>query len=135
MKENFEYSHYLGYVKKICGLLPGVGMIKGFCTALLIGELVEVLNSLMHPKEDWAPDFNRLGSRSEAFGKRMQPGSSQNLSNYQVQSNTIMEAENEDDNNADSVMSFEEESKSRPKPSQSFKKQNRSDFSSLMSGF
>jgi hypothetical protein len=55
IKDNFDYCQHLGYVKRIYGILPGVGMVKGFCSTLLIGELVEVLNSLVNEPEEWSP--------------------------------------------------------------------------------
>jgi hypothetical protein len=32
--------------------LPGAGIVKGFCITMLIGELVEVLHSLINPDDE-----------------------------------------------------------------------------------
>jgi hypothetical protein len=84
-------------------------MVKGFCLAMLIGELVEVLNTLMYPREELIPDA-RLYARSEAGLKRVKKNSSnQFLGAFPSADMIIAEAENEDDKHSE--ISFEEETK------------------------
>lgn len=58
--KNQKFStEQLGCAKTVYGILPGISMVKGFCSTMIIGELVEVLNSLLYPS---AEEKGRSGS-------------------------------------------------------------------------
>lgn len=116
IRNNFEYCRFLGYAKRIKSILPGVGVVKGFCATMLIGELVEVLHSLVHSEDERLFEHNlKFGMKSEIGLRRY--ASPKNNPTFQAINEL---AEEEDD------MAFEETKTKHP--SQSFRKKSRNDL-------
>lgn len=71
IRNNFDYVLHIGFVKRIKSILPGAGVVKGFCTTMMIGELLEVLQSLLYPDDDnlFEQRLNS-GMKSEDLGRR-----------------------------------------------------------------
>lgn len=111
----------MGFAKRIKSILPGAGVVKGFCATMMIGELVEVLHSLFHPDDDKLFEHKlNMGMKSEILSRRYaSPKHNPKLAFQAI--NELAEEENQPDD-----MSFEE-SKTKP-PSRSFKKPSRTDL-------
>jgi len=113
----------LGYTKIIKPFLPGAGIVKGFCTTMLIGELVEVLHSLVNPDDERQFDINlQTHMKNSASFRRF--ASPKNAPNFSMQSIAETDLENQPDD-----MTFEE-TKAHTQ-SASFKQTSRNDIKLL----
>ena len=114
----------LGYTKIIKPFLPGAGIVKGFCTTMLIGELVEVLHSLVNPDDERQFDINLQTRMKNSASFRRFASPKNAIINFSMQSIAETESENQPDD-----MTFEE-TKAHTQ-SASFKQNSRNDIKLL----